>query len=411
MAIDSQQHRPTVEQLAGEGYYCPLLEDECITVKHIIQEELNNAREVRLRRSILNDLPITEAAYSNLDPQTYYESVNLHDEEFFTYDNITSIEVTNTRPDGYCQQPQWAIVTNRIGNVRYRSRRTFYDFDITIEGYDYDRPQTQGEYPNYYLDWLPPTPRHTVRISGKVLEIERYRTYITQYDGTKDYSFRPSDYIRFLYTDQEGFTCNFTALSISAPYLNNPNYFCYYFAAKDLNITWHSPINPYEETYNFYSEDTLVATHLVKQDDYLGYSNPLTQPRQETVYKINKADYLPGVFTKQLQLTDEAYNFVPRTLDPINPCLEIPRHCWNIYMVAYPLPTPFLLISTAQVEFVMQICTDDPGTFERPQLEITCGCGESCPEGTCPVECTDHVCCYGNDGVSLKEIPLVNYDG
>ena len=132
--------------------------------------------------------------------------------------------------------------------------------------------------------------------------------------------------------------------------------------------------------------------------------------RQET-YKINKADYVPGVFTKQLQVTDEAYNFVPRTLDPINPYLEIPRHCWNIYMVAYPLPTPFLLISTAEVQLIMQICTDDPGTFERPILEVSCGCGESCPEGTCPVECTDHVCCYGSDGISVQEIPLINYDG
>ena len=392
-------------------FHCPLLEDDCITVKHVIQEELNNARKITYKKDRLNDLPILEAAYSNLDPDIYYEAPDPYDYEEFIYDNITSIEVTNTRPAGYCQQPQWSIVSNRLSNVRYQSRRTFYDFDITIEGYDYDRPQVQGEYPNYYLDWIPPTPRHTVRISGKVLEIERFRQYSTNYDGTRNYNYRPSDYIRFLYTDQEGFVCNFTWLSFPAPFLNNPNYFCYYFAAKDLNITWHSAINPYEETYKFYSGDSLVAMHHLRQDDYLSYGNPLTQPRQETVYKINKADYLPGVFTKQLEVTDQAYNFVPRTLDPINPYLEIPRHCWNIYMVAYPLPTPFLLISTAEVEFVMQICTDDPDTFERPILEVSCGCGESCPENTCPVECTDHVCCYGSDGISIKEIPLSNYDG
>ena len=143
---------------------------------------------------------------------------------------------------------------------------------------------------------------------------------------------------------------------------------------------------------------------------YLELLNP-EEIELETVYKINKADYLPGVFTKQLEVTDQAYNFVPRTLDPINPYLEIPRHCWNIYMVAYPLPTPYLLISTAEVQFVMQMCTDDPGTFERPILEVSCGCGESCPENTCAVECTDHICCYGSDGISLKEIPLVDYDG
>ncbi len=69
------------------------------------------------------------------------------------------------------------------------------------------------------------------------------------------------------------------------------------------------------------------------------------------------------------------------------------------------------VVTTDNKDFIMQICTDDPGTFERPQLEITCGCGESCPEGTCPVECTDHVCCYTPDGISIKEIPLSNYDG
>lgn len=132
--------------------------------------------------------------------------------------------------------------------------------------------------------------------------------------------------------------------------------------------------------------------------------------RQET-YKFNKADYLPGVFTKQLEVTDQAYNFTFRTLDLINPYLEIPRHCWNIYMVAYPFPTPYLLISTADVQFIMQICTDDPGRFSRPNLEVVCKCGESCPENTCPVECLDHICCYSNEGSPIKEILLIDYDG
>ena len=131
--------------------------------------------------------------------------------------------------------------------------------------------------------------------------------------------------------------------------------------------------------------------------------------RWET-YKINKADHLPNAILKQLQVTECAYNFLIGYVDPLNPFVEIPRHCWNIYMVTYPLNIAGI-ITTDDVELVMQICTDDPGTFERPILEVTCDCGESCPENTCPVECTDHVCCYSSDGISLKEIPLTNYNG
>lgn len=391
-------------------FYCPLLEDDCITVKHVIQEKLDNARRVYYRKNRLHDLPIEEAAYGNLDPEIYYNQPNPYEQQEFVYENITSVEVTNTRPVGYCRQPvRWVL--SRSSNARYRSRRTFFDFDITIEGADYERPQTKGEHPNYYLDWLPPTPRHTVRISGKVLEIERWREYVTKSDGTKDYSFEPFDYIRFLYTSNEGFFCDFEWLHVHDPFVDNPDYYCYWFSAQNLNITWHSSINPYEETYKFYSGDSLIATHLVKEDDYFSYSNPINQPKQENIYKINKADYLPQVFTKQLEVTDRAYNFVLGIIDPINPYLEIPRHCWNIYLVAYPLPSLYSLITTTDVSFVMQICTNDPGTFERPTLEVSCGCGESCPEDTCPVECVDHVCCYDNNGIPVKEIPLIDYDG
>ena len=37
-----------------------------------------------------------------------------------------------------------------------------------------------------------------------------------------------------------------------------------------------------------------------------------------------------------------------------------------------------------------------------PRYEIICSPSQNeCPEGTCPVDCDSHVCCYGSDGISV----------
>ncbi|MGL5924055.1 hypothetical protein [Chroococcidiopsis sp.] len=75
---------------------------------------------------------------------------------------------------------------------------------------------------------------------------------------------------------------------------------------------------------------------------------------------------------------------------------NIPPECLNIYTTG---------ITT---DFKAQICSD-PGT-PPPQYEVVC-CApcESCPAGTCAIECGNQICCYGSDGISVKSINLANY--
>ena len=49
-----------------------------------------------------------------------------------------------------------------------------------------------------------------------------------------------------------------------------------------------------------------------------------------------------------------------------------------------------------------------------PEYTVICDCAmcESCPDGTCPVECNGHICCYDTTtGVAVKEIPIDEYCG
>lgn len=57
---------------------------------------------------------------------------------------------------------------------------------------------------------------------------------------------------------------------------------------------------------------------------------------------------------------------------------------------------------------IVQICSA-PGC-PSPQFNHQCfsDC-EECPDNTCPVECGDHICCYDDNGKSIKEIPIENY--
>lgn len=57
---------------------------------------------------------------------------------------------------------------------------------------------------------------------------------------------------------------------------------------------------------------------------------------------------------------------------------------------------------------IAQVCSakDCP----PPEMNYRClPCCESCPENTCAVECGNHICCYDNQGISVKEIVLENY--
>lgn len=76
----------------------------------------------------------------------------------------------------------------------------------------------------------------------------------------------------------------------------------------------------------------------------------------------------------------------------------IPSNCLNIYKNGNNLSN-----------FAAQICS--AANSPPPKYQVICGCQgcESCPPGTCAIQCGDRICCYGGDGVSKKSIALANY--
>ena len=97
---------------------------------------------------------------------------------------------------------------------------------------------------------------------------------------------------------------------------------------------------------------------------------------------------------------------------------SIPNQCLNIYknnittIIPLPggVPTP---TNTAQAAYgyIAQICSGEG--CPPPLYDVVCDCNqcESCPEGTCAVECETHVCCYDALGNPVKSIPIENYCG
>ena len=95
---------------------------------------------------------------------------------------------------------------------------------------------------------------------------------------------------------------------------------------------------------------------------------------------------------------------------------NIPDECLNIYKnlttTIIPqfegLPTP-TNASQATYGYIAQICSHP--LCPPPEYQVICDCNscESCPSGTCAVECGDHICCYGDDGVAVKSINKENY--
>lgn len=57
---------------------------------------------------------------------------------------------------------------------------------------------------------------------------------------------------------------------------------------------------------------------------------------------------------------------------------------------------------------VAQVCSD--ASCPPPEMNYRCfSCCKECPEGTCPVECGDHICCYDNQGTAIESIPIEDY--
>ena len=94
---------------------------------------------------------------------------------------------------------------------------------------------------------------------------------------------------------------------------------------------------------------------------------------------------------------------------------KIPDQCLNIYKnnIVSIIPNDFLTITNTPengFNLIAQICSI-PGC-PPPEYQVICDCDsncESCPDGTCAVECGDHVCCYGSDGIAVSSIKKDNY--
>ncbi|WP_036488034.1 hypothetical protein [Myxosarcina sp. GI1] len=129
--------------------------------------------------------------------------------------------------------------------------------------------------------------------------------------------------------------------------------------------------------------------------------------RLSDVYKevrVDKLSYLEGI---------EVVNYAKDILAVTNNFKsDIPSWCLNIYSTSLqPSIIPLEAIKYLDARYIAQICS--PPTLPPPSYEVICNCDscESCPDGTCPVECGGKICCYNDLGVSIKEIPLSNYCG
>jgi hypothetical protein len=132
----------------------------------------------------------------------------------------------------------------------------------------------------------------------------------------------------------------------------------------------------------------------------------------EKQIKIEKLPYLEKVEVVPFQYS--AYK-LPGVPAPIVEASKIPPECLNIYNNAiYVIPPSGQSLNPNSIpfdSFIAQICSA-PGC-PPPEYQVICDCNncQSCPDGTCPVECDGQVCCYGSDGVSVQAITLADYCG
>ena len=91
----------------------------------------------------------------------------------------------------------------------------------------------------------------------------------------------------------------------------------------------------------------------------------------------------------------------------------MPKECLDIYITVTTVPTDLNdFIPTPGVinpyNFIAQICSV-PGC-PPPEYQVICNCDcESCPDGTCAVECDGQICCYDTDGIAIKSIAIDDY--
>ena len=127
---------------------------------------------------------------------------------------------------------------------------------------------------------------------------------------------------------------------------------------------------------------------------------------------INEIEVKKEAYLQRIEVRDYAIELFTYPA-PLLRKVPIPSHCLNIYNT-YTLAAPEILENTAVpgvvnfYQFIQQICSA-PGC-PAPEYQVICDCEcESCPDGTCPVDCGDYICCYEASGVAVKSINRENY--
>ena len=123
--------------------------------------------------------------------------------------------------------------------------------------------------------------------------------------------------------------------------------------------------------------------------------------RLSDVYKEIKVDKLPWV--EGIEVINFARDFIFKR--------EIPNHCLNIYSTN--IYQSILPINDIYPDYIFkgQICSVP--LCPPPEYQVICDCNcIECPDGTCAVQCEEHICCYDtNTGKAVKQIAMTDYCG
>lgn len=140
---------------------------------------------------------------------------------------------------------------------------------------------------------------------------------------------------------------------------------------------------------------------------------PCSLSTVEKQIEIKKLPYL-----ERIEIRDQSINtvFVSPLEAPLLDTKPLPLNCYNVYktyILAPPLLSNFVPLPGVvnPYQYVTQICSA-PGC-PPPEYQVICDCNncESCPSGTCPIECDGQICCYNDYGISVAQIPISNYCG
>ena len=122
-------------------------------------------------------------------------------------------------------------------------------------------------------------------------------------------------------------------------------------------------------------------------------------------------------FLERIEIVNETREII-YTPFPLIVDNNTPSECLEIYKTLITAPTginEFVPLPGAvnPYQHITQICS--ASGCPPPQYTVIDNCNgddcKSCPDGTCPIECDDVICCYDEQGIAVKSIPLADYCG